>query len=214
KATAPRPIKEEAMTMEHQGQAHSAEEPEGAGMREEHHDPVAMTRQMREPWLWTNFTVITLGLWLMASPFTFGYRSAGMMGSDVPSAWVHVAPLIALGFLGWFTARYLAGFQLGYYHTAWDPFFGDSTMRVLHSKVSRMWPISDAGLGAAAYTFEALMGYMGGPSRWRTMPWMVLLFGILVVPLGIVHILLVISMPVVVGYWCTLCLAAATVMLF
>jgi SPW repeat len=29
-----------------------------------------------------------------------------------------------------------------------------------------------------------------------------------------VHILLVSSMPLVVGYWCTLCLAAATVMLF
>jgi hypothetical protein len=31
--------------------------------------------------------------------------------------------------------------------------------------------------------FEVLMGAMEGRARWRTMPWMVLLFGIVVVPL-------------------------------
>ena len=76
-----------------------------------------------------------------------------------------------------------------------------------------MWPISDAGLGAAAYTLEVLMGFMGPVTRWRTMPWMVLLFGILVVPLGLTHITLVILQPVVVGEWCTMCLAAAALML-
>jgi hypothetical protein len=45
---------------------------------------------------------------------------------------------------------------------------------------------------------------MGSPARWYTMPWMVMFFGILVIPLGLVHILLVISQPVVVGEWCTL----------
>jgi hypothetical protein len=76
-----------------------------------------------------------------------------------------------------------------------------------------MWPISDAGLGATAYTFEMLMAWMGGKTRWRTMPWMVTFFFILVVPLGLTHIALVISQPVVVGEWCTLCLAAAAIML-
>ena len=57
------------------------------------------------------------------------------------------------------------------------------------------------------------MGWMGSPSRWRTMPWMVALFGILVIPLGLVHIFLVISQPVIVGYWCTPCLLAAAIML-
>jgi hypothetical protein len=42
---------------------------------------------------------------------------------------------------------------------------------------------------------------------------MVTFFFILVVPLGLTHIFLVISQPVVVGAWCTLCLAAAAVML-
>jgi hypothetical protein len=79
--------------------------------------------------------------------------------------------------------------------------------------MSHSLPISDAGLGAIAYTFEFLMGYMGGPARWRTMPWMVAFFGILVIPLGLTHILLVSSMPVAVGHWCAMCLLAALIML-
>ncbi|MGH7475694.1 MAG: vitamin K epoxide reductase family protein [Longimicrobiales bacterium] len=130
-----------------------------------------------------------------------------------PSSWPQRAPIIALGFVGWFASRYLAAYQLGYIDAAWDPFFGGGTMQILDSEVSRAWPISDAGLGAAAYTFEALMGYMGGTSRWRTMPWMVTFFGILVVPLGVVSIMLVIMQPVMVGTWCTVCLFTALAML-
>lgn len=142
------------------------------------------------------------------------------MGASTPSGWSYNPSswpqrwiMIATGFLGWLVSRYLAAYQLGYTTTTWDPFFGDSTVRVLTSDMSRSLPISDAGLGAVAYTFECLMGFMGGPSRWRTMPWMVTFFGILVIPLGLVHIFLVISQPVVVGAWCTFCLVAAALML-
>lgn len=130
-----------------------------------------------------------------------------------PSSWLQRGPIIALGLAGWLVSRTLAAVQLGYVPAAWEPFFGPGTDRVLHSEVSRMWPISDAGLGAAAYTLEVLMGFMGPVTRWRTMPWMVLLFGILVVPLGLTHVTLVILQPVVVGAWCSLCLAAAALML-
>jgi hypothetical protein len=130
-----------------------------------------------------------------------------------PSSWHQRAPLIGLAIIGWFISRHLAAVQLGYIPAAWEPFFGEGTQRVLHSKVSRMWPISDAGLGAFAYTFEALMGFMGNTKRWRTMPWMVSFFFILIVPLGLTHIVLVILQPVAVGHWCTLCLAAAAIML-
>ncbi len=259
---------------------------------------------MRRPWIWTNFLNAILGIWLLTSPWTFGYRNAGMTWSDGvsgaliclfslmalwprldtigrwsaclvgiwlqfaplvfwadtaaayitdtlvgslviafsilvpmmpgmahhmemekpgpvvppgwsynPSSWPQRAPLILTAVAGWFVSRYLAAYQLGYIDRAWDPFFGDSTVRVLTSDVSRAWPISDAGLGAFAYTFEALMAFMGGPRRWRTMPWMVTFFGILVIPLGLVHITLVIMQPVMVGHWCTLCLLAAGIML-
>lgn len=130
-----------------------------------------------------------------------------------PSSWPQRWIMIVLGLFGWLVSRYLAAYQLGYINTVWDPFFGDSTYRVLDSQMSHSLPISDAGLGSLAYTFEFLMGFMGSPSRWRTMPWMVTFFGILVIPLGLVHIFLVISQPVIVGYWCTFCLLAAAIML-
>lgn len=130
-----------------------------------------------------------------------------------PSSWPQRAILIALAFVGWLVSRYLAAYQLGYIATVWDPFFGEGTRRVLDSNMSHSMPISDAGLGALAFTFEFLMGWMGSQARWRTMPWMVAFFGILVIPLGLVHVFLVMSQPVVVGSWCTLCLTAAALML-
>jgi short-subunit dehydrogenase len=130
-----------------------------------------------------------------------------------PSTWWQRAPMIALAIVGFLMARYLTAYQLGHIDVVWDPFFVPGTAAILTSEVSRAWPISDAGLGAVAYLLEALMGFMGGVRRWRTMPWMVLAFGILVVPLGITSIILVILQPVMVGTWCTLCLATAFFML-
>ncbi len=130
-----------------------------------------------------------------------------------PSSWPQRWIMIVLGFVGFLVSRYLAVFQLGYTHSIWEPFFGEGSRRVLNSQMSHGWPVSDGGLGALAYTFEFLMGFMGSPARWRTMPWMVAFFGILVIPLGLVHIFLVISQPVLVGFWCTFCLLAAAIML-
>ncbi|KAA5541764.1 vitamin K epoxide reductase family protein [Roseiconus nitratireducens] len=132
-----------------------------------------------------------------------------------PSSWPQRWIMIATGFLGFLVSRYLAMFQLGYIDYVWDPLFGftQGTEKVLNSDMSHLWPISDGGLGVISYTFEFLMGYMGSPSRWRTMPWMVCFFGILVIPLGLTHIVLVISQPVIVHRWCAFCLLAALVML-
>ena len=57
------------------------------------------------------------------------------------------------------------------------------------------------------------MGAMGTSTRWRTMPWMVTFFFILVVPLGGVSIFFIIIQPLVIGTYCTLCLIAALAML-
>lgn len=143
-----------------------------------------------------------------------------MPGPDVPagwsynpSSWAQRAPVVALALVGFFFARYMAAYQLGHIGSAWDPFFGAGTVRVLDSEVSRAFPVSDAGLGATVYMLEVLMALMGGPRRWRTMPWMVALFGILVVPLGVTSIVLVVLQPLAVGAWCTACLATAVAML-
>ncbi|MDV6030722.1 MAG: vitamin K epoxide reductase family protein [Phycisphaera sp. RhM] len=132
-----------------------------------------------------------------------------------PSSWPQRWIMIVTGFLGFIVSRYLAMFQLGYIDYVWDPFFGfaNNTEKVLNSTMSHMWPVSDGGLGAMSYTFEFMMGYMGSPSRWRTMPWMVAFFGVLVIPLGLTHIFLVISQPVIVHAWCAMCLLAALIML-
>lgn len=132
-----------------------------------------------------------------------------------PSSWPQRAILIGLGFAGLVISRYLAAYQLGYIDYVWDPFFGfeSGTQPVLDSDMSHTWPMSDGGLGAVAYSFEFLMGFMGARARWRTMPWMVAVFGILVVPLGLTHIALVMSQPVLVHHWSTFALLAAAVML-
>lgn len=132
-----------------------------------------------------------------------------------PSSWPQRAILIGLGFAGLLFSRYLAMYQLGYIDFVWDPFFGfeTGTQLVLDSNMSHFWPISDGGLGAALYSIEFLMGFMGAASRWRTMPWMVTIFGIVVIPLGLGHIILVMSQPVIVHAWSTFALAAAAMML-
>lgn len=107
----------------------------------------------------------------------------------------------------------MAAYQLGHIDAVWDPIFDLGTVHVLDSEVSKMFPVSDAGLGAAIYLLEVLMTVMGDPRRWRTMPWMVAFFAILVVPLGVTSIVLVILQPLAVGAWCTLCLVAAIAML-
>ncbi|HXG84259.1 MAG TPA: vitamin K epoxide reductase family protein [Pyrinomonadaceae bacterium] len=126
-------------------------------------------------------------------PMMPGMDMSVMDGADVPSgwsynpsSWLQRAPIILLGLVGLLASRYMAAYQLGHIGTVYDPFFGDGTMRVLTSDVSKMFPISDAGLGALSYMLEILMGFMGDKARWRTMPWMVTFFGILVVPLGTV----------------------------
>jgi hypothetical protein len=79
--------------------------------------------------------------------------------------------------------------------------------------VSEAWPVSDAGVGAVTYLLEILTGLIGSARRWRTMPWLVVLFGFMIVPLGAVSITFIVIQPIVIGTWCTLCLIAAAAML-
>lgn len=130
-----------------------------------------------------------------------------------PSTWMQRVPIIALAFVGLVISRYLAAYQLGHIDAAWDPFFGDGTERIITSDVSKAWPVPDAGLGALTYMLEILTGIIGGRARWRTMPWLVMLFGVMIVPLGAVSIFFIIIQPIVIGTWCSLCLVAAAAML-
>jgi hypothetical protein len=106
-------------------------------------------------------------------------------------------------------ATYLALYQWGIFASVWEPFFGEGSRIILNSPISHLLPIPDAALGAFGYVLDAVTGAIGGRTRWRTMPWMVIVFGLAVGPLGAVGIVLVIFQPVLFNAWCTLCLASA-----
>jgi uncharacterized membrane protein len=128
-----------------------------------------------------------------------------------PSAWPERLPLIGLALVGFGIALYLALYQFGVFASVWEPFFGSGSQTILHSSVSRLLPIPDALLGAAGYVLDAASGAIGGRARWRTMPWIVIIFGLAVGPLGAVSIALVIAQPLLFDAWCTLCLASAAI---
>lgn len=129
-----------------------------------------------------------------------------------PSSWPERLPVVSVALLGFSVAGYLALYQLGVFPTVWEPFFGEGSQVILHSWVSKLLePIPDAGLGALGYVVDAVTGLIGGRRRWRTMPWIVVLFGLAVGPLGAVSILLVIVQPLLFDSWCTLCLTSAVI---
>lgn len=137
-----------------------------------------------------------------------------------PSSWYQRFPIILLALVGFFISRYLAAYQLGHIDAVWEPFFAgtgvegkNATEEIITSEVSEAWPVPDAGLGGIVYALEVMLGLLGGTRRWRTMPWVVASFGILIVPLGAVSITFIIIQPILIGTWCTLCLIGAGAML-
>jgi len=168
-----------------------------------------------------NDTLVGAGVIALAVLLTRDTLEESVPGATVPpgwsynpSSWPQRIPIIFLGFFAWMFARYMAAYQLGYLDSVYDPVFGDGTLKVITSRVSQAFPVADAGLGAMAYTLEALMGAHGGVRRWHTIPWFVILFAILVVPLGFVSIVLIMLQPIMVGHWCFWCLLTAVCMLF
>ncbi len=113
--------------------------------------------------------------------------------------------------VGFGIAAYLAAYQLDMLGRVWEPFFGSGSRRILNSRISHVLPIPDAALGALGYLADAVTGLIGGRDRWRTMPWIVIAFGIAIGPLGAISILLVILQPVAFDAFCTLCLASAVI---
>ena len=134
-----------------------------------------------------------------------------------PSAWRQRVPVCILAGVAFFIAAYMALYQWRLVDTVWDPVFGDQSQRVLDSDVSetmRRWlGMPDAALGAIAYLGDAIYGLAGSTRRWQYRPWMTILFGIDVIPLGIVSSILVVLQGSVVGYWCFLCLVTAGISL-
>ena len=152
---------------------------------------------------------------------------AALTGPDVPpgwsynpSTWTQRLPIVVLALVGLYVSRYLAAYQLGHVPGVWEPFFAGSltdprngTEEIITSSVSKAWPVSDAAVGGYTYLLEILTGIVGSRTRWRTMPWLVLLFGLMIAPLGITSIFFIVIQPIVIGTWSTLALIAAAAVL-
>ncbi|HLE62587.1 MAG TPA: vitamin K epoxide reductase family protein [Pyrinomonadaceae bacterium] len=134
-----------------------------------------------------------------------------------PSAWSQRIPICVLAGVAFLIASYMALYQWRLVGDVWDPIFGEQTRQVLDSEVSekmrRWFRIPDAALGALAYLGDLIFGLAGSTRRWQYRPWLVLLFGLDVIPLGIVSAVLVVMQGTVVGAWCFLCLVTAVISL-
>jgi uncharacterized membrane protein len=128
-----------------------------------------------------------------------------------PASWPQRIPIIVMAVIGFAVAGYLSLYQFRIIETVWEPFFGNGSLTILNSPVSNMLPIPDAALGALGYLADAVGGAIGGKRRWKTMPWIVVFFGVAVGPLGLVSIMLVVFQPVLFDAWCTLCLVTAAI---
>jgi nucleoside-diphosphate-sugar epimerase len=137
-----------------------------------------------------------------------------------PSTWTQRLPIIVFALVGLYVSRYLAAYQLGHVDHVFEPFFAGSpdnprngTEEIITSWVSEAWPVSDAAVGAYTYALEILTGVVGSRVRWRTMPWLVVLFGLMIAPLGVVSIFFIVIQPILIGTWSTLALLAAAAVL-
>lgn len=139
-----------------------------------------------------------------------------------PAAWSERLPIVGLALVGLGIAMYLSLYQWEVINRIWEPFFGGednlgggSKNILRESGVSKQTMkylgVPDAFLGAFGYFVDAVTGAIGSTKRWKTMPWIVIVFGLAVGPLGFVSIMLVVFQPVLYDSFCTLCLTTAVI---
>lgn len=130
-----------------------------------------------------------------------------------PSSWKKRIILLVLAAVGFFVALYLGLYELKMFPNVWEPFFGNGTNEVLHSSFSRSLPIPDGLLGAFGYLGDIILVSVGSQTRWKTKPWAVVLYSLLVWMMGLVSLFLIILQAFIVNAWCTLCLVSAALSL-
>ncbi|MES2273536.1 MAG: vitamin K epoxide reductase family protein [Chlamydiota bacterium] len=134
-----------------------------------------------------------------------------------PSSWNQRFWICYIAAIAVVIATYMGLYQWGLIDHVWDPVFGDQTEHVLDSDVShhlRIWfRIPDSIMGAIAYLGDIIFALAGSSRRWQDRPWLVILFGLDVIPLGVVSAVLVFMQGTVVGAWCFPCLITAVISL-
>lgn len=132
-----------------------------------------------------------------------------------PSRWSQRICICCVATIAVLIAIYMGLYQLGLIDRVWDPVFGEQTQKVLDSDVShtlyRWFRVPDSIMGAVAYLGDVIFALAGSTRRWQDRPWLVILFGIDVIPLGVVSATLVFMQGTVVGFWCFPCLITAVI---
>lgn len=139
------------------------------------------------------------------------------LSSTNPSNWTQRLLVCFVGGVAFLIATYMALYQWKLIGFVWDPVFDGETMKVLDSPLSHQltqWiRIPDASLGAIAYLGDVLFSLAGSRQRWYDRPWLVLVFGLDVIPVGAVSVILVAMQGLVVGSWCFPCWITASISL-
>jgi uncharacterized membrane protein len=133
--------------------------------------------------------------------------------SSNPSRWSKRAPLAVLAAIGCLVALYLTLYQTGVIDTVWEPFFGHGSVKILDSSLARSLPVPDAALGAFAYFCEVVLDLIGGEDRWRRLPHVTIVFGLLALGMALGSIGLVLLQAFYFSAFCTLCLVSAAISL-
>lgn len=133
-----------------------------------------------------------------------------------PSKWSQRVYTAILATIAALIAAYMGLYEWKLIDYVWDPVFG-TTMDVLDSDLSHeitQWiRIPDAILGSLGYIGDIVLALAGSTRRWMDRPWIVFIFGLNVIPVGIVSAILVAMQGLVVHAWCFPCLIAATISL-
>lgn len=134
-----------------------------------------------------------------------------------PSAWSQRVPVAALAFVAFLLAAWMGAYQWKLVGSVWDPIFGEQTLNVLDSgpseRMKTWFGIPDGVLGAIAYLGDVIFAMAGSTRRWQFRPWLVIVFGIDVIPLGGVSAILVLIQAFVLGKYCFLCIVTAVISL-
>lgn len=117
--------------------------------------------------------------------------------------------MVVLAAAGLCISSYLAAYQVGALAGVWDPLFGSGSVLVLHSWLSRALPVPDAALGAIGYLLDLILTSVGGEDRWRTLPLLVVVLGVVATGMALVSVALVIFQAFALRSFCTLCLVSA-----
>ena len=211
--------------------AHAASVPNGPPQIAHNPDALRTRLDMRRKaehsaWRWAHRVNIGLGSWLLTQPLLVGVQEPWlrgremtlglllMSGAALALSWRAVwarwlcagigAAVMAVPFLGSTAnaAAYLSDTLVGAF------VFGLAVCSKPEPGSSAVAALTGPSVPPGGYTYllEILTGLVGSRQSWGTAPWVVLLFGLMIVPLGMTTILFIIIQPVVLGTWSTLAL--------